>query len=64
MFGRWLRGETAPQSSGADALRRSLAEQLPGADAETISVVTSMAEIQVVRGNQVVDRHGPYKLRC
>jgi uncharacterized tellurite resistance protein B-like protein len=43
MFGRWLRGETAPQSAGADALGRSIAQHLPGADEETVSVVTSMA---------------------
>jgi uncharacterized tellurite resistance protein B-like protein len=44
MFGRWLRGEveTAPQSGG-DALRDSIARHLPGADAETVTVVTSMA---------------------
>jgi len=44
MFGRWLRGEaqTAPQS-GADALRDSVARHLPGVDAETVTVVTSMA---------------------
>jgi uncharacterized tellurite resistance protein B-like protein len=43
MFGRWLRGEveTAPQS-GADALRESVERHLPGVDAETITVVTSM----------------------
>lgn len=43
MFGRWLRGEEPTPSSGADALRSSIAQHLPGADAETISVVTSMA---------------------
>jgi uncharacterized tellurite resistance protein B-like protein len=43
MFGRWLRGDTAPQSSSADALRHSIALHLPGADAETVTVVTSMA---------------------
>jgi uncharacterized tellurite resistance protein B-like protein len=44
MFGRWLRGEeTANEASGADALRASVARELREADAETISVVTSMA---------------------
>jgi uncharacterized tellurite resistance protein B-like protein len=43
MFGRWLRGDEPATSSGADALRSSIAQQLPGADAETVSVVTSMA---------------------
>ena len=44
MFGRWLNreSEVAPQS-GADALRASIARHLPGADAETVTVVTSMA---------------------
>jgi uncharacterized tellurite resistance protein B-like protein len=43
MFGRWLRGASAPESSGADALRDSIAQHLPDADGETVSVVTSMA---------------------
>jgi uncharacterized tellurite resistance protein B-like protein len=43
MFGRWLKGEKAPQSVGADALGRSIAQHLPGADSETVSVITSMA---------------------
>src|SRR6187549_2570399 len=44
MFGRWLRGEgAAPQGLGADALHASVARELPGADAETVTVVTSMA---------------------
>ncbi|RYZ02414.1 MAG: hypothetical protein EOO73_31865 [Myxococcales bacterium] len=43
MFGRWLRGDTAPESAGADALRRSIQEHLPSADSETVTVVTSMA---------------------
>lgn len=44
MFGRWLRGEGATEDlSGADALRTSIARELPGADAETVAVVTSMA---------------------
>jgi uncharacterized tellurite resistance protein B-like protein len=44
MFGRWLRGEEATEKlSGADALRASIAAELPGADPETITVVTSMA---------------------
>jgi uncharacterized tellurite resistance protein B-like protein len=44
MFGRWLRGdaETARQS-GAEALHASVARHLPGADTETVTVVTSMA---------------------
>src|SRR5262245_7041271 len=44
MFGRWLRGEGATENlSGADALRTSIARELPGADPETVTVVTSMA---------------------
>jgi uncharacterized tellurite resistance protein B-like protein len=44
MFGRWLRGEgIAEDLSGGDALRTSIARELPGADAETVAVVTSMA---------------------
>jgi len=44
MFGRWLRGEGATEDlSGADALRTSIARELPGADPETITVVSSMA---------------------
>ncbi len=43
MFGRWLRGEGAAENlSGADALHASIARELPGADTETITVVTSM----------------------
>jgi uncharacterized tellurite resistance protein B-like protein len=44
MFGRWLRGEGATEAvSGADALHASIARELPGADPETVTVVTSMA---------------------
>ena len=44
MFGRWLRGEEASERlSGADALEASIARELPGADTETVTVVTSMA---------------------
>lgn len=43
MFGRWLRNDQPAPSSGADALRRSIAQHLPGADADTVAVVTSMA---------------------
>lgn len=43
MFGRWLKGDEAPPSAGADELGRSIAQHLPGADNETVSVVTSMA---------------------
>src|SRR3954471_4083782 len=44
MFGRWLRGDGAAKSaSGADALHGAIARELPGADAETVTVVTSMA---------------------
>jgi len=43
MFGRWLRGEAeSSPPSGADALRNSVARHLPGVDAETVTVVTSM----------------------
>jgi uncharacterized tellurite resistance protein B-like protein len=43
MFGRWLRAERAEPVSGGEALRSSIAAELPGADAETVDVVTSMA---------------------
>jgi uncharacterized tellurite resistance protein B-like protein len=44
MFGRWLRGDSeTTATSGADALHESVARHLPGVDAETITVVTSMA---------------------
>jgi uncharacterized tellurite resistance protein B-like protein len=44
MFGRWLRGEGATEPvSGADALRVSIGRELPEADADTVTVVTSMA---------------------
>lgn len=44
MFGRWLRREsTTGPTSGADELRASVAAELPSADAETVTVVTSMA---------------------
>jgi uncharacterized tellurite resistance protein B-like protein len=44
MFGRWLRGEGATEDlSGAGALRASVARELPGADADTVTVVSSMA---------------------
>jgi uncharacterized tellurite resistance protein B-like protein len=44
MFGRWLRVESATEDlSGGGALRASIERELPGADAETLTVVTSMA---------------------
>jgi uncharacterized tellurite resistance protein B-like protein len=44
MFGRWLRGEGAAERlSSGDALHASIARELPGADTETVTVVTSMA---------------------
>lgn len=43
MFGRWLRGEQTTPASGGDALHDSVARHLPGVDAETVAVVTSMA---------------------
>jgi uncharacterized tellurite resistance protein B-like protein len=44
MFGRWLKGEAPREDlSGGDALRASIERHLVGADAETISVVTSIA---------------------
>ena len=44
MFGRWLKGESPPEVlSGGDALRASIERELAGADAETVTVVTSMA---------------------
>lgn len=43
MFGKWLRLERrSPAASGGGALRESVQRELPGADAETISVVTSI----------------------
>ena len=43
MFGRWLREERrSPAASGGGALRESVQRELPGADAETVTVVTSM----------------------
>lgn len=44
MFGRWLKGEgPSEELSGGDALRASIEQELAGADAETVTVVTSMA---------------------
>ncbi len=44
MFGRWLKGESPREElSGGDALRASIEQELGGADAETVTVVTSMA---------------------
>jgi uncharacterized tellurite resistance protein B-like protein len=44
MFGRWLKGEGPREDlSGGDALRANIERELAEADAETISVVTSMA---------------------
>jgi uncharacterized tellurite resistance protein B-like protein len=44
MFGRWLRSESETEDlSGGGALRAAIAQELPGADAETVTVVTSMA---------------------
>ena len=44
MFGRWLRGESPRDDpSGDGALRSSIERELAGADAETVTVVTSMA---------------------
>jgi uncharacterized tellurite resistance protein B-like protein len=44
MFGRWLKSEGPREElSGGDALRASIEQELPGADAETVTVVASMA---------------------
>jgi uncharacterized tellurite resistance protein B-like protein len=44
MFGRWLRAESATEDlSGGGALRAAIARELPGADTETLTVITSMA---------------------
>src|SRR5688572_10067357 len=44
MFGKWLQGGSPPtvRQSGGDALRDSVAREMSGADAETITVVTSL----------------------
>lgn len=44
MFGRWLKGEGPREDlSGGGALRVSIERELPNADAETVTVVTSIA---------------------
>ena len=44
MFGRWLKALTGAEDlSAGGALRASIERELPGADAETITVVTSIA---------------------
>ncbi len=44
MFGRWLYSEEPREAkSGADALKAAVAGELPGADEETVAVVSSMA---------------------
>ena len=44
MFGRWLKSLTAQEEvSAGGALRASIARELPQADAETVTVVTSIA---------------------
>jgi uncharacterized tellurite resistance protein B-like protein len=44
MFGKWLTGGAPPtvRQAGGDALRESVAREMNGADAETITVVTSL----------------------
>lgn len=42
MFGRWLRGEQSTAPTGGGALRQAVERELPGADAETVTVVTSI----------------------
>jgi uncharacterized tellurite resistance protein B-like protein len=43
MFGRWLRSESPREElSGGSALQASIAHELPGADPETIAVVSSI----------------------
>jgi uncharacterized tellurite resistance protein B-like protein len=42
MFGQWLRAERRTGRSGGGALQESVQRELPGADPETITVVTSM----------------------
>ena len=43
MFGQWLRRERrAPTASGGGALRESVQRELPEADPETVTVVSSM----------------------
>jgi uncharacterized tellurite resistance protein B-like protein len=43
MFGRWLRSQAPREElSGGGALHASVARELPGADAETVAVVTSI----------------------
>ena len=44
MFGRWLKGLSSGEAlSGGGALRASIERELPGADPETVTVVTSIA---------------------
>jgi uncharacterized tellurite resistance protein B-like protein len=44
MFGRWLRVESKNEDlTGGGALRAAIERELPGVDAETVAVVTSMA---------------------
>jgi len=43
MFGRWLKTQSArEEASGGGALRASIERELPNADAETVTVVTSI----------------------
>jgi uncharacterized tellurite resistance protein B-like protein len=57
MFGKWLPGGAPPtvRQSGGDALRDSVARELPGADVETVSVVTSM--VGLLGAVAYADRH-------
>jgi uncharacterized tellurite resistance protein B-like protein len=56
MFGKWLRVDnTSGPPSGGDALRESVRRELPGADPETISVVTSM--VGLLGAVAYADRH-------
>lgn len=55
MFGKWLRSERRATSSAGSALHDTVQRELPGADAETVAVVTSM--VGLLGAVAYADRH-------